>query len=216
MRSALAQRFAPALTREQRQAGVRRVQRGEPADGRAHRRRDRADRLALCRCRHHRRPPPKTGDAGPRLYASGAHAPRFATLKQFGLDVRVLSGPADRGLGAEDVLCRHDQGHAGAQRRHAARGDARRHRRRADRASCKASQPQLLAWLKELSGGDAAEGLSLGRRDARDRRFRRRGPGRATSSMSAPRTSTSRSRAISTADKKDVAALEAFFKKAAK
>src|SRR5262249_50811727 len=38
--------------------------------------------------------PPKTGDAGPRLYASGASAQRFATLKQFGLDIRVLDGPA--------------------------------------------------------------------------------------------------------------------------
>src|SRR5262249_8249501 len=37
--------------------------------------------------------PPKTGDAGPRFYASGPHAQRFAALKQFGLDVRVLGGP---------------------------------------------------------------------------------------------------------------------------
>ena len=37
-------------------------------------------------------PPPKDGK-GPRFYASGAHAPRFAELKNFGLDVRVLSGP---------------------------------------------------------------------------------------------------------------------------
>lgn len=37
--------------------------------------------------------PPKGDDAGPRLYASGAAAPRFATLRQYGLDVRVLDGP---------------------------------------------------------------------------------------------------------------------------
>jgi L-threonate 2-dehydrogenase len=37
--------------------------------------------------------PPKTGDKGPRFYASGPAAPRFATLKQFGLDVRLLDGP---------------------------------------------------------------------------------------------------------------------------
>jgi L-threonate 2-dehydrogenase len=36
--------------------------------------------------------PPKPGDAGPRFYASGAAAPRFATLRQYGLDVRVLDG----------------------------------------------------------------------------------------------------------------------------
>ena len=37
--------------------------------------------------------PPKPGDAGPRFYASGPDAPRFAKLKDFGLDVRVLAGP---------------------------------------------------------------------------------------------------------------------------
>jgi L-threonate 2-dehydrogenase len=37
--------------------------------------------------------PPKGNDAGPRFYASGAAAPRFAALRQYGLDVRVLEGP---------------------------------------------------------------------------------------------------------------------------
>jgi L-threonate 2-dehydrogenase len=36
--------------------------------------------------------PPKPGDAGPRFYASGPAAPRFAALRQFGLDIRVLDG----------------------------------------------------------------------------------------------------------------------------
>src|ERR1700733_6009778 len=36
--------------------------------------------------------PPKPGDAGPRFYASGPAAPRFATPRQYGLDVRVLDG----------------------------------------------------------------------------------------------------------------------------
>ena len=36
--------------------------------------------------------PPKPGDAGPRFYASGPAAPRFATLRQYGLDVRALDG----------------------------------------------------------------------------------------------------------------------------
>jgi L-threonate 2-dehydrogenase len=36
--------------------------------------------------------PPKPGDAGPRFYASGPGAPRFATLRQYGLDIRVLDG----------------------------------------------------------------------------------------------------------------------------
>jgi putative dehydrogenase len=37
-------------------------------------------------------PPPKEGK-GPRFYASGTNAPRFAALKDYGLDVRVLQGP---------------------------------------------------------------------------------------------------------------------------
>jgi hypothetical protein len=32
-------------------------------------------------------------EPGPRLYASGPAAPRFATLAAFGLDIRVLGGP---------------------------------------------------------------------------------------------------------------------------
>ncbi len=36
--------------------------------------------------------PPKPGDAGPRFYASGAAAPRFAALRDYGLDIRVLDG----------------------------------------------------------------------------------------------------------------------------
>jgi 3-hydroxyisobutyrate dehydrogenase-like beta-hydroxyacid dehydrogenase len=38
-------------------------------------------------------PTPKPGDPGPRFYASGPAAPRFATLRQYGLDIRVLDGP---------------------------------------------------------------------------------------------------------------------------
>ena len=38
-------------------------------------------------------PPPKGDDAGPRLYASGTEAACFASLRQYGLDVRVLEGP---------------------------------------------------------------------------------------------------------------------------
>ena len=37
--------------------------------------------------------PPKGNDAGPRFYASGNAALRFALLRESGLDVRVLDGP---------------------------------------------------------------------------------------------------------------------------
>jgi len=37
--------------------------------------------------------PPKGEDAGPRFYASGPAAARFAALRQYGLDIRVLDAP---------------------------------------------------------------------------------------------------------------------------
>jgi 3-hydroxyisobutyrate dehydrogenase-like beta-hydroxyacid dehydrogenase len=39
--------------------------------------------------------PPKTGDAGPRLYVAGPNAARMVVLREYGLDIRVLSGPPD-------------------------------------------------------------------------------------------------------------------------
>ena len=37
-------------------------------------------------------PPPKGKDFSPRFYASGEAAPRFAVLREYGLDVRLLEG----------------------------------------------------------------------------------------------------------------------------
>jgi L-threonate 2-dehydrogenase len=50
-------------------------------------------------------PPPQVGEgrvgvSGPRFYASGPAAERFAVLRQYGLDIRVLDGP----LGAASAL----------------------------------------------------------------------------------------------------------------
>jgi L-threonate 2-dehydrogenase len=36
--------------------------------------------------------PPKPGDTGPRFYASGSEAARFASLRDYGLDIRLLGG----------------------------------------------------------------------------------------------------------------------------
>ena len=43
-------------------------------------------------------------------------------------------------------------------------------------AELQSSQKEMFGWFKRQLGDDAAEGLSLGRGDARDRGFRRRGP----------------------------------------
>jgi L-threonate 2-dehydrogenase len=91
-------------------------------------------------------PPPKEGP-GPRFYASGPHASRFATLKDYGLDVRVLAGPLSaasamkmsyagitkgtRALGAVMMLAAARAGSADALF-----------------AELKSSQPQMLAYMQ--------------------------------------------------------------------
>ena len=44
--------------------------------------------------------PPEPGGKGPHIYASGESAPKLATLSDYGLDMRVLSGP----VGAASAL----------------------------------------------------------------------------------------------------------------
>jgi 3-hydroxyisobutyrate dehydrogenase-like beta-hydroxyacid dehydrogenase len=91
--------------------------------------------------------PPQPGDAGPRFYASGSHAPRFATLKQYGLDVRVLEGP----LTAASTL---KMSYAGITKGTQALGAVmmlaatRGGSSDALFAELSASQPQILAWMK--------------------------------------------------------------------
>jgi putative dehydrogenase len=91
--------------------------------------------------------PPKENDAGPRFYASGPDAPRFAVLKDFGLDVRVLGGP----LSAASAL---KMSYAGITKGTQALGAVmmlaatRGGTAEALFAELQASQPQMLAWLK--------------------------------------------------------------------
>jgi putative dehydrogenase len=90
--------------------------------------------------------PPKPGTPGPAFYASGAEAPRFAVLKDYGLDVRVVDG----GVGAASAV---KMSYAGITKGFTALGTVMMlaasragtaevlHRELAQ------SQPQLLAWL---------------------------------------------------------------------
>ena len=122
-------------------------------------------------------PPPKEGK-GPRFYASGAHAATFRGTQEFRPRRARAVRPADRSLGDEDVLRRNHQGHAGARRRDDAGGDTRRLRRCVVRGveGQPAADPRLYA---AFARDHAAQGLPLGRGDARDRRLRRRRPRRA-------------------------------------
>ena len=99
-------------------------------------------------------PPPKpalAGEgrrAGPRFYASGEAAPRFATLREYGLDVRVLDGP----LSAASAL---KMSYAGITKGTQAIGAAmmlaatRAGSAEALFKELEFSQKEMLAWLKQ-------------------------------------------------------------------
>jgi 3-hydroxyisobutyrate dehydrogenase-like beta-hydroxyacid dehydrogenase len=95
--------------------------------------------------------PPKPGDAGPRFYASGQDASRFATLKPYGLDIRVLDG----GLTAASALKMSYAGMTkGTQAINAVMLLAATREGTADAllAELQKSQPAMLAWLRTYLG----------------------------------------------------------------
>jgi 3-hydroxyisobutyrate dehydrogenase-like beta-hydroxyacid dehydrogenase len=90
--------------------------------------------------------PPRPGGGGPAIYASGAEAFRFAALRDYGLDIRVLDGaPA-----AASAL---KMSYAGITKGFTALGTAmmlaatRAGSAEALRTELQASQPALHAWL---------------------------------------------------------------------
>jgi 3-hydroxyisobutyrate dehydrogenase-like beta-hydroxyacid dehydrogenase len=91
--------------------------------------------------------PPKTGDAGPRIYASGPAAPRCAALRDYGLDIRVLDGE----MSAASAL---KMSYAGITKGTQAIGAAmmlaatRAGSADALMAELQSSQKEMLAWLK--------------------------------------------------------------------
>jgi hypothetical protein len=91
--------------------------------------------------------PPKPNDAGPRFYASGPDASRFARLRDYGLDIRVLDGP----MSAASALKMSYAGITkGTQALGAAMLLAATRAGTADGlfAELQGSQPHILAWLK--------------------------------------------------------------------
>src|SRR5262245_59869440 len=91
--------------------------------------------------------PPQPGRVGPRFHAPGPHAQRFATLTQYGLDIRVLEGP----LTAASAL---KMSYAGITKGTQALGAVmmlaaiRGGSSDALFAELSGSQPQILAWMK--------------------------------------------------------------------
>jgi 3-hydroxyisobutyrate dehydrogenase-like beta-hydroxyacid dehydrogenase len=96
--------------------------------------------------------PPKSGQAGPAFYASGEHAARFAELKEYGLDIRVLDAP----IGAASAL---KMSYAGITKGFTAIGAAmmlaatRAGAAEALHRELAQSQPALLAWLTRQMPG---------------------------------------------------------------
>ena len=91
-------------------------------------------------------PPPKEGK-GPKFYASGPQAARFAELKNFGLDVRVLPGPLTAASAMKMSyagITKGTQALAAVMMLAATRGGT------ADAlfAELKDSQPQILAYMQ--------------------------------------------------------------------
>jgi 3-hydroxyisobutyrate dehydrogenase-like beta-hydroxyacid dehydrogenase len=90
--------------------------------------------------------PPKPKEAGPRFYASGREAPRFAKLRQYGLDIRLLDGPLTAASALKMSyagITKGTQALGAAMMLAATRGGS------ADPllAELKLSQPHLLPWL---------------------------------------------------------------------
>ena len=156
-------------------------------------------------------PPPKEGK-GPRFYASGPHAPRFAELKEFGLDVRVLAGPLSaasamkmsyagitkgtQALGAVMMLAA-TRGGIGRCAVRGAEGQPAANARPTCSARCRSCRPRPIAGSRRCTRSPTSS--------ARIR------PG--TSFIPAPRISTSRSRRDFDGDRQEVDALMAFLNK---
>ena len=92
-------------------------------------------------------PPKPKADDSPRFYASGPAAPRFAVLKEYGLDVRVLEGPLSAASAVKMSyagITKGTQALGAAMMLAAVRGGS------ADAllAELQESQPQMLAWLQ--------------------------------------------------------------------
>ena len=92
-------------------------------------------------------PPKPKADDSPRFYASGPAATRFAVLKEYGLDVRVLEGPLSAASAVKMSyagITKGTQALGAAMMLAAVRGGS------ADAlfAELTESQPQMLAWLQ--------------------------------------------------------------------
>ena len=112
--------------------------------------------------------PPRAGYNGPSFYVSGEDAGKLEPLNEYGLVIRKMDGPIGaasaikmsfggitKGLiaiGSAMILAAHRAGVSDALH-----------------AELAASQPAVLAYLDAHGARHVSEGVSLGRRDGRDR-----------------------------------------------
>ena len=205
----LAERLAPALRAAAKKPVFVDCNALDPGDRAAHRPRDPGDRGDLRRWRHRRRPAEGRIQRPQDLPVRRGGAARGRTDE-------VRAGDADparsdrRGLGDEDVLCRHHQGLHRARRGDDAGGRARRHGGGPEGGTVR--QPAGAVRLADAAGAEhVLQGVSLGRRDGGDRPVRRRGPAARQFYEGAARL-YERIAADFEGDRKEIAALDAFCK----
>ncbi len=144
----LAQRFAPALTASNAKPVFVDCNAISPPTAERVAAVVGADRLAVRRCRHHRLAAAAQGGQGPALLRLRRRMRRrFAELKNFGLDVRVLSGPLTAASAMKMSyagITKGTQALAAVMMLAATRGGS------ADAlfAELKDSQPQMLAYMQ--------------------------------------------------------------------
>ncbi len=158
------------------QADLCRLQRGRAADRGADRRDPGGQRQCLCGRRHHRGPA-DADDAGRAALCLGRARQGRGAAQCPWARCSVARRAGRRCLRVEDVLCGNHQGFHGRERH----DDARRHAGRLRRYPAQGAgrQPAATARLAVASDAEnAAESLSLGGRNGRDRRLPRRRRGR--------------------------------------
>ena len=184
----LARQLAPALDGARPQAGLCRLQRGQPANRAPDRRDRRADRRRFCRWRDHRR----AAAAGlqPDDLRLGSNGGADRGVARLGDRLARHRRPGRRRLGIEDVLCRDHQGDDRDRCGDAAGGGALRLRRGADRRADREPAGDAGADAVAASRGCTTRPIAGSPRWRKSPIFSKRTRRRATSTPRSPGSTT--------------------------
>lgn len=96
--------------------------------------------------------PPAPGRPGPRIYASGTHAPEFAQLREYGLDIRIINGDAGQASGLKMCYAALTKGLTALATELLVAAELMGLSAPL-RAELRSSQPDLLAWIERQAPG---------------------------------------------------------------